>query len=559
MGFDPFKDVAKVHRKTTDYITDWNRDEERMWRSTDRLNRAKDQAHRSGARENYSTMAYVNSEDNLQAFFSDRAAARSGGQPQYDYAPQGYSSVSGSYPGAMRGTYNYGSSNGYAQPQGRQQGGKPQGVAMAESVTLPLQRAMNTTGAERDAALDEVIASINRLGPNTALPRPPKGGYYQFSYDTQHDFVVKFDPNKPLTPEALLQGSIAEYERKGGDPALEDALRARISGGAAPQTPSQQTPATQTPAQQAQTQQAPTGTAAPAPTTSQTAPAPVTTASVPSGNGTKAHAFNEKFPALPADANQIMAIQQNLIAAGFEVGPVAGQADGKSGRRTYTAFETICTQAGIDPKKVDFRNPNDPETKLFNDAIGKRIAERAAPKQTAPQGPSAEELAAAEAARAAQAKAQADARELPELLNTPFDSRNIARMNEGQRYALARETLLGIGELKYEKKQHDFENLHDKLKEAVRDANKIMGENVFREPRDQNHPFTDDAMAALGVVAAKEARKDAKEGHLNPMAAALAQAREEGAINTTVSGGVEMAEASASSARGASGPQVKGR
>lgn len=528
-----------------------------MMRSTARRNRAEEQMHRTGARSNYSEMQYVNSADNLQAFYAERKAARSGAQ--YDYAPQGYSSVSGSHPTYAQGNYNYGRSNGYAQPAGHAQQGKPQAVAMAESITLPLQRAMNTTGATRDAALDEVVAAVNRIGPNTNLPRPPKGGFYQFAYDTKHDFTVRFDPNQPLTPDMLLQGSIAQYERAGGDPALEDALRARIQGGIAPQTPAPQVSAQQAPTQQSPTPQAPAAPTAPASSTSQTAPASVVTASVPSGNGTKARAFNEKFAALPADQNQIMAIQQNLIAAGFEVGPVAGQADGKSGRRTYTAFETICTQAGIDPKAVDFRNPNDPETKLFNDAISKRIAERAAPKQTAPQGPSAEELAAAEAARAAQAKAQADAREIPALLNTPFDSRNIAGMNEGQRYTLARETLLGIGELKHEKKEHKFENLHDKLKEAVRDANKIMGENVFREPRDQNHPFTDDAMAALGVVAAKEARKDAKEGHLNPMAAALAQAEQQGALNSSVRGGVDIAEVSASSARGSMAPVEKGR
>jgi len=281
--------------------------------------------------------------------------------------------------------------------------------------------------------------------------------------------------------------------------------------------------------------------AAPA-TASQTPAAPATGAAtstapvaepvtIVAAQGAHAKAVHEKFPALPAAQNQVMDIQKNLIAAGEEVGPVLGQADGISGRRTWTAYEKICVQAGIDPKKVDFTNPEDPETKQFNAAIADRIAKRNAPAAAAaPQGPSAEQLAADAARQRAQAQAEFDA--LP-----VFDPRKIERMDGNQRYALARETLLGIGELKHENKLHKLENMHDKMKEAVRDANKILGGDVFKEPA-QDAPFTNDAMAALGVVATRKAEKQIAQGHANPaLQDALARAHEAGALNSSISGG----------------------
>ena len=216
-----------------------------------------------------------------------------------------------------------------------------------------------------------------------------------------------------------------------------------------------------------------------------------------------------------------MDIQRNLIAAGFEVGPTPGQADGKSGRRTWTAFETICVQAEppIDPRAVDFRNPKDPETIRFNEVIAARIAQRNAQQQPAqtPKGPTPEELAA-KAQAEAEARARAEQAQRLEndaltqegkipgdgalvLRGSAYDPRNLRDMPQADKRQLAIVGLHALDELKNDRGGRSNDTLHDKLAEAVRETNKKHGTN-FTIPSESN-PITDDALMAVGLLVAK--------------------------------------------------------
>jgi hypothetical protein len=524
-------------------ITSINRGGSNTARSRAQWNNANAQMHRSGARSLGEEARLDVYRDNADLLYQRELQRIGGGSPapmNATYAPAG-----GYIPAAPTGSVREGQVNGNVL-QGYQE--------IRDSLRVAMM-------AQRDGHMDlmhehmgKVRATAERMGPDTV---------YRFNSAGSMDFRgqgggnLQYPAGTPMSANKLIRDAIHS------NPAFEQYLTSGALNAGAP-APTTGTPAPQTGTTAPVTQPGAPASQTPPSTGTVASSAPATITPVAVAQGKKAHAFNEKFPALNAAENQIMDIQKNLIAAGFEVGPNAGQADGKSGRRTWTAFETICTQAGIDPKAVDFKNPNDPELMKFNEALTKRIAERRAP--AAQQGPSEAELATqrevaarAQAAAAARAKAEADAREIPALLNSPFDSRNIAALSDDQRYELARTTLLGIGELKHENKDHKRENMHDKMKEAVRDANKLMGEGTFRVPTSERDAFSDDAMAALGVVAAREAQKDAKEGHVNPMALAMAQAREQGALNSSVTGGQDYAEATAGSARGAVGPLVQGR
>ena len=99
-------------------------------------------------------------------------------------------------------------------------------------------------------------------------------------------------------------------------------------------------------------------------------------------------------------ASQVDDVQRVLIAAtgvqGIGSGANPNEPDGKWGARTRAAFEAFCRDHNIDPTKVDFTNPDDPETKKFMEEASKAANARATDRTgehataAAPQDPPAE-------------------------------------------------------------------------------------------------------------------------------------------------------------------------
>lgn len=379
---------------------------------------------------------------------------------------------------------------------------------------------MNSTGEARLTAMREAVQAVERIGPDAPLQTLPGIG---ITYQAGGRKLPMPLPTT-VTPTEIVRSTLKLY------PDLEPALEAVYNERAGKAGPAAPAPSA-TPAAPAPIPAAPNG-ATPGPVPS--APAAASTANAPATSTTPAVAALAEIPKATGKAaayhghkknelrislaqNQVDEVQQLLIANKLPVGSRDGKPDGKNGDVTQGSLKMLAQEFGIDPRKINFAAAErSPETQQFLEKAQQRAASLAAP---ATKGPSAEELAAQERARAeaasreqtareTQARAEADRREAPALLGTAYDSRNLARMSEEQRGQLARQTLLAIDELANKNKAHDYENLHDKMKEAVREANDIVGDNRFQLPLDQNHPFTTDAMTALGIVAAHKGHLD---------------------------------------------------
>lgn len=182
--------------------------------------------------------------------------------------------------------------------------------------------------------------------------------------------------------------------------------------------------------------------------------------------------------------------------------------DGKYGDRTYRAIALIAREANIsvaEIPQINFREKTGDLYTRWHTALQNHHKENETPQQVLARveqrtGPSAEELAAtAEAARrAAEAadRAAADARVDASIRGTEYDPRNIARLDQDQRYALAVRGLFALDELKSERSTPSLENIHDKMKETVRRVNRELGTN-YPIPTEAN-PLSDSALEALG-------------------------------------------------------------
>lgn len=268
--------------------------------------------------------------------------------------------------------------------------------------------------------------------------------------------------------------------------------------------------------------EAPAPDAAPA---EQAAPeAPAATLNKSTGARAKRYGLRDQMPPeLNLGQDQVEALQSLMSQKDDLKGLMATRShpdgvDGKFGPNTYKALQTIAAEAQVDLAKVNFREGTGEEYTKFMTALSNhgRSAERAAPEAGAQpeQQPQQDPAEAQRAERQAQRQAQQEERQAqlqameandaPILRGTEYGTARLSQMGGQERYALARKTLLAIGELKDEGKQHNLENMHDKLKEAVRDANERFGTR-FREPT-QDQPFTNEAMQALALVAADKGK-----------------------------------------------------
>ncbi|MFM9891097.1 MAG: hypothetical protein ACKVOE_10770 [Rickettsiales bacterium] len=291
-------------------------------------------------------------------------------------------------------------------------------------------------------------------------------------------------------------------------------------------TQTQQT-GTQTQQTQTQTQTQPTTQGSgQTQSTVATTDAPADSVGVPPTTGGKAPSYGLKAQGKPTEnekpanltKDQVLWLQSKLVDAGYgSTLKTKAHPDGKDGwygPKTRDAAMDVAQKAGINLHDVDLGNPKDPETVKFLTELNKEIAaKQGKAAAVVPAGPTPEQKAeaerkAAEQKAAAEARAREDAAQGP-LLNTAFDARKLPQSYEG-RYAMAREVLLDSRELHNERRLQSNENLHDKMKEAVRDANKLMEKQGFSkrfQSPAEDQPFTDDAMQALGIVTLDKASK----------------------------------------------------
>ncbi len=461
----------------------------------------------------------------------------------YDgYASQNYA------PGFNGGRVNYGGDNYSRGGYGQSFGGRGQGYANQNGPDGQFVRMVFDAQSRGDqAAMQRAVdfgASI--AGPDGMIHfgrerfSLPNGRYVEYNGEVQ-------------SPREAAQRLSQVISRLGfGRVPVVAGGTAQEAPSAAPAVP-QQSPVASSPSAQAPaTVAAPAQGAAPASVPQSAAPTATETSELPPTTGAKAPSYRLKAQAAPSShdkpanltTDQVTWLQNKLNEAGITAHHTTKHpdgVDGKYGQLTANGLKEIADKVGVKLSELDFGKPGDPETKKFLEELNKEIAAKKGIGQQQ-QGPSAAEIAAQETARRAEAeraaaaaaeKARIDQAQGP-LLGSPFDARNLPQDYNG-RYAMAREALLDIRELHSERRLQSNENLHDKMKEAVRDANKLMEKQGvakrFQSPA-QDQPFTDDAMQALGIVLLEKGKMrqqyDASVTVNDPMAAALAAASRQG-------------------------------
>jgi|GEM_PF-3929840 len=435
---------------------------------------------------------------------------------------------------------------GAATPSATSQAQAPKGRVMVtkeliESMSRPLEAALNArTPAERDAALDQYIAAVNRVGPYTEMVSAVTGAKLEFATPDGRGIHIPLPPKGQTFRPGDIAGPILQ-----GNAELEQALRARVAVANGQAAPSQQPLAPQPPApagasqDQAGTKDASKVQNNPASTQTGTnqpdATAPskpeesskTETFALPAAGGERAKpvALRKQAPppALQINREQVTAIQtfaskfpelRAIIATDKHEDGV----DGLPGPKFYQLVKLIGGKAGIsidDLPKIKFGDTNDALYNQFAAELAKYGQQPAAAQ--AKQGPSAEEL---EAQRRAEAEARARAEQAQRLENdaltqegkipgdgalvlrgSAYDPRNLRDMPQADKRQLAIVGLHALDELKNDRGGRSNDTLHDKLAEAVRETNKKHGTN-FTIPSESN-PITDDALMAVGLLVAK--------------------------------------------------------